>query len=172
MSHIVVNLSLPESRKISLEGFFKDCNYYIQYNKDKDSGRKRRAEEVLGRTVKVVDRYASYAICYRCGRPGHLRFNYNSKMARSSTVCSLCKAHIGGDDHNARSCCNDSARVFPKGARSDRSSKKKAGAKAASLLLIVANLLPLLLLLLLPQRLIILPLLLLNLLLTILMERL
>ena len=51
------------------------------------------------------------------------------EMACSSTVCSLCKAHIGGDNHNARSCCKDSARVFPKGARSDRSSKKKAGGK-------------------------------------------
>ena len=52
-------------------------------------------------------------------------------MACSSTVCSLCKAHIGGDNHNARSCCKDSARVIPKGARTDRSSKKKAGGKGS-----------------------------------------
>ena len=128
---IVVKLSLPESRKISLEDFFEDCNHFIQYNKDKDSGRKHKAEEVFGRTVKVVDDSSTdmplNAVCYRCGRPGHLRSNYNSKMSCSSTVCSLCKAHIGGANHNVRSCCEDSARVFPRGARSDRSSKKKAG---------------------------------------------
>ena len=33
LSHIVVNLSFPDLRKISLEGFFEDCNHYIQYNK-------------------------------------------------------------------------------------------------------------------------------------------
>ena len=85
-----------------------------------------KPEEVLGRTVRVSD---DSSVCYRCGRPRHLRFNYNSKMACSSTVCSLCKAHIGSDNQNARNCCKDSARVFPKGARSDRSSKKKAGGK-------------------------------------------
>ena len=81
LSHIVVKLSLPDSRKISLESFFEDCNHYIQYNKDKDSNRKRKVEEVLGRTVKVVDESSTNmplnAVCYRCGRPGHLRFNYN-----------------------------------------------------------------------------------------------
>ena len=29
-------------------------------------------------------------------------------------LCSVCKAHIGGDNHNARKCCKKSARVFPK----------------------------------------------------------
>ena len=78
LSHIVVNLSLPDSRKISLEGFFEDCNHFIQYNKEKDSGRKRKAEEVLGRTVKVSDDSSAdmplNAVCYRCGRPGHTSF--------------------------------------------------------------------------------------------------
>ena len=170
LSHIVVELNLPESRKISLDGFFEDCNHYIQYNKEKDSGRKRKAEEVLGRTVKVVDDPSSVV--------GDQAISDSTTIARwlVPLLCSLCKAHIGGDNHNARSCCKDSARVFPKGARSDRLLGRKLAAKTARLLPIVANLLLLLLLLLLflllPLSLIILPLLLQSLLFTILMGRL
>ena len=53
LEHVVAKLSLPDARRISLDIFFKDCNYFIQYNKEKDSGRKRKAEVVLGRVVTI-----------------------------------------------------------------------------------------------------------------------
>ena len=50
---MVMKFSVPDSRKISLDGFFEHCNHYIQYNMELDSGRKRKAEEVLGRVVTM-----------------------------------------------------------------------------------------------------------------------
>ena len=32
LSHLVVQLSLLESRKISLDGFFEDCNHYSTFS--------------------------------------------------------------------------------------------------------------------------------------------
>ena len=64
-------------------------------------------------------------VCYRCGRPGHLKYNFNTRTACPSTVCSVCKAHIGTDNHNSRNCSKESARVFPNAARSSK--KKPAG---------------------------------------------
>ena len=91
-------------------------DYFIQYNKEKDSGRKRKAEEALGRVVTVPKDSTSdlppNTVCYRCGRPGHLNFNFNLELACSSTVCSVCKAHIGSDNRNARNRCKDSTHVF------------------------------------------------------------
>lgn len=51
LNEIVAKLSLPDTRRISLDDFFEDCNYFIQYTREKGSGRKRKAEEVLGRVV-------------------------------------------------------------------------------------------------------------------------
>ena len=64
-------------------------------------------------------------VCYRCGRPGYLKFNLNTKLACPSTVCSVCKARIGTDNRNARNCSKESARVNPDAARSSK--KKPAG---------------------------------------------
>ena len=35
LEHVVAKLSLPDARRISLDIFFEDCNYFIQYNKEK-----------------------------------------------------------------------------------------------------------------------------------------
>ena len=84
LEHIVAKPSLPDARRISLDIFFEDCNYFIQYNKKKDSGRKRKAEEVLGRVVTMSKDSTSdlppNTVCYRWGRPGHLNSNFNSKL--------------------------------------------------------------------------------------------
>ena len=51
----VMNLSLPEGRRISLPQFFEDCTHYIQFNKERDSNhhKKRKAEEIIGRVVTI-----------------------------------------------------------------------------------------------------------------------
>ena len=53
LEYLVVQLSLPEARRIKLETFFEDCNYVTRYNKEWDSGHKRKAEEVFGRQVTI-----------------------------------------------------------------------------------------------------------------------
>ena len=47
LEQIVAKLSLSDARRISLDVFFEDCDYFIQYNKEKDSGRKRKLERCL-----------------------------------------------------------------------------------------------------------------------------
>jgi hypothetical protein len=116
LSHIVVKLSLPESRRIPLDVFFEDCNYFTRFNKTKDTGHKRKVEEIFGRAVTFVKPTRDPAIgstCWRCGRGGHLKFNYLTKLACNSTLCSLCRKPIGNDPHDARSCCERSDTVFP-----------------------------------------------------------
>ena len=71
-------------------------------------------------------------VCYRCGRPGHLKFNFNTKLACPSTICSVCKAHIDTDNHNARNCSKESARVFPNVARSSKKKVVGKGRKPAA----------------------------------------
>ena len=136
LEHIVAKLSLPDVRRISLDIFFEDCNYFIQYNKEKESGRKRKAEEVLGRVMTISKDATSdlppNAVCYRCGRPGHLNYNFNTRTACPSIVCSVCKAHIGKDNHNARNCSKESARVFPNAARSSKKKPVGKGRKLAA----------------------------------------
>ena len=136
LEHIVAKLSLPDARRISPDIFFRDCNYFIQYHKEKDSGRKRKAKEVLGHVVTISKDFTSdlppNTVCYRCGRPGHLKYNFNTKTACPSTVCSVCKAHIGTDNHNARNCSKESARVFPNAARSSKKKVVGKGRKPAA----------------------------------------
>ena len=108
----------------------------MEYNKEFDSGRKRKAEEVLRRVVTLFKETSSdpppNAICYRCGKPGHLKFNLNTKLACSSTVCSVWKALIGNDNHNARNCCKESARGFSNGVRSSKNKPVGRGRKPAA----------------------------------------
>ena len=47
LEYLVVQLSLPEARRIKLDTFFEDCNHVTRYNKEWDSGHKRKAEEVF-----------------------------------------------------------------------------------------------------------------------------
>ena len=68
-------------------------------------------------------------VCYRCGRPGHLKYNFNTRTACPSTVCSVCKAHICTDNHNSRNCSKESARVFPNAARSSKKKPADEGRK-------------------------------------------
>ena len=46
-------------------------------------------------------------------------------LACTSITCSLCKARIGGDSHDARYCCEKSSKVFPNASRVDRPAKKR-----------------------------------------------
>ena len=129
----VMNLSLPEARRVSLPQFFEDCTHYIQFNKEKDSNhhKKRKADEIVGRVVTISkdssESSVPNAICFRCGKPGHVKYNFSSKLACTSTICSLCKSFIGDGNHNARFCSKDSAQAFMR-ARPD--SKKKPASKA------------------------------------------
>lgn len=135
LSHFVVALSLPDLRKISLDQFFEDCNHYLRLNKDKDTGRKRKAEEVLGRTVTVMEsirKGARSVTCWRCGQHGHLKFNNKEQTACPSTACSICRKYIGSDNHDARSCCDKSSSVFPGGRTSAKKQKTKKGNGGAS----------------------------------------
>jgi hypothetical protein len=128
LRNFVVALSLPDERKIPLAQFFEDCNVYLRYNKNEDTGRKRKADEVFGRAVtitKTIRDGAQNATCWRCGQPGHLKFNFKEKLACSSTACSLCRKHIGNDPHDAKSCCDRSHSVFP-GAQQPSMKKKIA----------------------------------------------
>ncbi len=129
LSHFVVALSLPDHRRIALDQFFEDCNYYLRLNKDKDSGRKRKAEVVLGRTVTATDstrKGARVIICWRCGQHGHLKFNNKEQTACPSTVCFICRKHIGSENHDARSCCDKSSSMFH-GAQVSKKQKTKKG---------------------------------------------
>lgn len=130
LEHFVIQLSLSDARRISLQQFFEDCLFYVRFNKSKDSGHgvKRKHEEIiLGRSVTVTKSNrdgAQNPICFRCGEPGHLKFNYEKKIACSATVCTLCYAHIGKDNHEARSCCGRSHAVFPSGQPNSKKQKK------------------------------------------------
>ena len=99
-------------------------------------GRECKAEEVHARVVTESNESSSdlppNAICYHCGKPGHLKFNLNTKLACSSTVCSVCKAHMGDDNHNAQDCCKDSALVFSNDARSFKKKPVGRGRKPAA----------------------------------------
>ena len=57
----------------------------------------------------------------------HVKYNFSSKLACTSTVCSLCKSFIGDGNHNARNCSKESTQAFTR-ARPD--SKKKSTSKA------------------------------------------
>lgn len=140
----VVGLSLPDARRKSLADFFEECIYYVRFNKDKDSGRKRKVEEVFGRSVTVAKEPrdgSRDATCWRCGQPGHLKFNWVTKLSCSSTTCALCRQHIGKDQHDARACSDRSHSVFPAGnqsakknktVKSNDSKKRKPRAKKSS----------------------------------------
>ena len=133
LEYLVVQLSLPEARRIKLETFFEDCNHVTRYNKEWDSGHKRKAEEVFGRQVTIktdMPDSVPNAVCWRCGLPGHLKFNIKKSLACTSTTCSLCKARIGGDSHDARYCCEKSSKVFPNASRVDRPAKKRNTGKS------------------------------------------
>ena len=116
LEYLLVQLSLPEDRRIKLETFFEDCNHVTRYNKEWDSGHKRKAEEVFGRQVTIkgdVPDSVPYAVCWRSGLPGHLKFNIKKTLTCTSSTCSLCKARFGGDSHDARYYCEKSSKVFP-----------------------------------------------------------
>ena len=53
------------------------------------------------------------ATCWRCGLPSHMKFYITKRLACTSTTCSLSKARTGGDNHDARYCCDKSLKVFP-----------------------------------------------------------
>ena len=130
LEYLVVQLSLPEARRIKLETFFEDCNHVTRYNEEWDSGHKRKAEEVFGRQVPIkrdvqVPDSVPNAVCWRCGLPGHLKFNIKKSLACTSIMCSLCKARIGGDSQDARYCCEKDFKVFPNAGRADCPAKKR-----------------------------------------------
>ena len=128
LEYLVLQLSLPEARRIKLETFFEDCNHVTRYNKVWDSGHKRKAEEVFGRQVTIkgdMPESVPSAVCWRCGRPGHLKFNIKKSLACASSSCSLCKTCIGGDSHDARFCCEKNSEVFPNAGGFDRPAKRR-----------------------------------------------
>ena len=123
LEYLVVQLSLPEARRIKLETFFEDCNHVTRYNKEWDSGHERKAEEVFGRQV-TIKRDVQYLTVFLMLFAGGVVCQDTSSSS-TSTMCSLCKARIGGDSHDARYCCEKSSKVFPNASRVDRPAKKR-----------------------------------------------
>ena len=99
LEYLVVQLSLPEAIRIKLETFFEDCNHVTRYNKEWDSGHERKAEEVFGRQV-TIKRDVQYLTVFLMLFAGDVVCQDTSSSS-TSTMCSLCKARIGGDSHDA-----------------------------------------------------------------------
>ena len=47
LEYLVIQLSLPEAKRISLDTFFEDRDHVACNNKNKDAGDKRKVEEVI-----------------------------------------------------------------------------------------------------------------------------
>lgn len=127
----VLKLGLPEARRTPIEEFLEDCLYVVQNSPELDSGpsHKRKAdEEIVGRQALVSKARrvnAADAICWRCGKRGHLKNNYETGVLCRSSVCTLCDRNIEGREHDARRCCAQSQVVFGTSQKSD--SKARGG---------------------------------------------
>lgn len=138
LRHVSVKLSLPEATRITIEDFFLECNAYIAVNKSEDSGRKRKVDAIVARAATTSKKPRDGTpVCWRCGKAGHLKIDYNTNVSCTANTCSLCRKFIGTEDHSARHCCGEeSAAHFPAGhmrmkQRADRPKKPPATATTA-----------------------------------------
>ena len=105
-------------------------------------GRERKAEEVDGRVVTMSKGSSSdlpsNAICYHCGKPGHLKFNFNT-ISLVHLQFALSARHTLVTTTTMPKIVARTALLFSLMARG--LSRKSRLAEVASLLLLVADLL-------------------------------
>lgn len=111
----VNDLNKSVLRRCTIEEFFDDCLSIVQNDPSLDSGKKRKADEdIVGRKVSITKpkKDSDEVICFRCGQPGHRKFEAGTKAKCSAKACVLCFADIGSGPHDARYCCGRSESRF------------------------------------------------------------
>lgn len=127
---MVIQLNLPEARRMPIDEFLENCLYIVRNSKHYDSGRKRKADEnIVGRTVTVTKPRRESpvdGICFRCGEAGHWKFDNVTRERCTAAVCTLCHANIGKGDHDAKTCCQRSQGRFGTSPKSDSQVRGKS----------------------------------------------